>query len=159
MNIFVLDSDPHLAAYYLCDKHVPKMLLETAQLLCNAIDGPTPYKKTHQKHPCTLWVQESLCNFHWLLDHGIELCNQFEVRFQKIHKSTSIIKWCHDHRIKHIGLQQGRYSSTPFALAMPDKYKCENAVDSYRNYYKGEKARFAKWDKINNTPWWWKDVA
>ena len=33
MNIFVLDSDPAIAAQMLCDKHVVKMILESAQLL------------------------------------------------------------------------------------------------------------------------------
>ncbi len=32
MNIFVLDKDPAIAAQMLCDKHIVKMLLETAQL-------------------------------------------------------------------------------------------------------------------------------
>ena len=34
---------------------------------------------------------------------------------------------------------------TPFAQAMPEKYRCESAVNAYRNYYIGEKSRFAKW--------------
>ena len=33
MNIFVLDSDPVLAAQYQCDKHVVKMIVESAQML------------------------------------------------------------------------------------------------------------------------------
>ena len=32
MNIFILDRDPVLAAQYQCDKHVVKMVLETAQI-------------------------------------------------------------------------------------------------------------------------------
>ena len=42
MNIFVLDEDPNVAASFLCDIHVNKMLLESAQLLCGAhrfLDG------------------------------------------------------------------------------------------------------------------------
>ena len=33
MNIFVVDEDPVIAARQLCDKHVVKMILETAQML------------------------------------------------------------------------------------------------------------------------------
>jgi len=36
MNIFFLDEDPTLSAQYHVDKHVVKMILETAQLLCGA---------------------------------------------------------------------------------------------------------------------------
>lgn len=42
MNIFVLDSSPVLAAQYQCDKHVVKMIVESAQMLCTAhrlLDG------------------------------------------------------------------------------------------------------------------------
>ena len=34
MNIFVLDRDPAMAALYHCNKHVTKMILESAQMLC-----------------------------------------------------------------------------------------------------------------------------
>ena len=43
---------------------------------------------------------------------------------------------------------------TKFAVAMPDQYKVECSVESYRNYYRGEKAYFAKW-KNRDTPVWW----
>jgi len=42
MNIFYVDADPKKAAMCLVDKHVVKMILETAQLLCTAhrvLDG------------------------------------------------------------------------------------------------------------------------
>lgn len=45
---------------------------------------------------------------------------------------------------------------TPFAQAMPDQYKHQNAVIAYRQYYLGEKARFAKW-KCGNIPLWFQE--
>ena len=36
MNIFFLDKDPKIAAQLQCDKHVVKMILETAQMLSTA---------------------------------------------------------------------------------------------------------------------------
>ena len=42
MNIFYVSESPSIAAEMLCDKHVVKMTLETAQLLCTAhriLDG------------------------------------------------------------------------------------------------------------------------
>ena len=47
MNIFVLDKNPTIAAQMLCDKHVPKMIVESAQMLSTAhrlLDG-TPEKR------------------------------------------------------------------------------------------------------------------
>jgi hypothetical protein len=42
MNIFILDNDPIIAAQLQCDKHVPKMVVESAQMLSTAhrvLDG------------------------------------------------------------------------------------------------------------------------
>ena len=42
MNIFVLDEDPTIAAQMQCDKHVVKMIVESAQMLSTAhrmLDG------------------------------------------------------------------------------------------------------------------------
>ena len=42
MNIFYLDRDPKIAAQMMCDKHVVKMILESAQILSTAhrvLDG------------------------------------------------------------------------------------------------------------------------
>ena len=58
MNIFVLDTDPVEAAQLQCDKHVVKMVLESAQMLSTAhrlIDGtmykaPSKSGKTMVKH-------------------------------------------------------------------------------------------------------------
>jgi hypothetical protein len=36
---------------------------------------------------------------------------------------------------------------------MPDEFKVEDVVESYRRYYMGEKKRFATW-KFSDTPKW-----
>ena len=40
---------------------------------------------------------------------------------------------------------------------MPDEYKRPgDSVGAYRDYYRGDKARFAKWDwPYSETPSWW----
>ena len=54
MNIFVLDRNPAVAATMLCDKHVVKMIVETAQMLCTAAHTNgyvnTPYRP-HRLRP------------------------------------------------------------------------------------------------------------
>ena len=46
---------------------------------------------------------------------------------------------------------------TPFALAMPDEYKSDDAVESYRRYYMSpEKQRIASWNKKRAKPEWYR---
>ena len=74
MNIFILDLDPQSCAEAHCDKHVVKMILETAQLLSSAlwITGvEAPYRLTHKNHPCAIWTRESLDNYMWLCQLGL----------------------------------------------------------------------------------------
>lgn len=153
MNIFVLDEDPKIAAQYHCDKHVVKMLLETAQLLSGALPYQSGiYRPTHLKHPCSIWTRESHENFQWLANLGISLGNEYSARFGKTHKSMAVIEKCleleaHTHILPSKGL-------SPFAQCMPDQYKVPgNTVQAYRNYYLGGKAGFATWK--NSKPSWW----
>ena len=75
MNIFVLDKNPIRAAKMACDKHVVKMILESAQMLCSVQpEGTAPYKRSFYNHPCTKWVRESDANYDWLIEHGLALC-------------------------------------------------------------------------------------
>ena len=83
MNIFTVDHDPTVAAQQLCDKHVVKMPLETAQMLCSAFDplDLAPYKRVHYNHPCTQWARQSEANFDWLVTHGLALCAEYTKRY------------------------------------------------------------------------------
>ena len=147
MNIFVLDLDPTKAAEYQCDRHVVKMVLESAQLLCSAHES-APYKRTHYNHPSAVWTRSSLSNYRWLLDHAYALAAEYYRRYGNIHKSVAVLDWCYDNTppLLELGL-------TPFAQAMPDKYKNTDPVVAYRNYYIHEKAKIAKWKK-GTTPEW-----
>ena len=156
MNIFILDTNPDTAAQMLCDKHVVKMILESAQMLCtvaheNGFDAP--YRKTHPQHPCTLWTGQSKANWDWLMRHALAMCAEYTRRYGKIHKSRSVIDWCLWQGIKIDFPEEGL---TPFAQAMPTQYKGDCAVTAYRAYYHGEKAKFATWK--SDTPQWWTAV-
>ena len=153
MNIFVLDESPIVSAKYACDKHVVKMILESAQMLC-AIhpQGTAPYKRTHYNHPCTKWVRESAKNYEWLLIHAYALCDEYTRRYGKVHKTQAVIDWCDDNRLElpDIGL-------TKQPTCMPDYCKTENVVESYRKFYINEKVKFAKW-KDGNIPSWFEEL-
>jgi|TARA_R110000823_G_scaffold3187_4_gene12434 hypothetical protein len=158
MNIFFLDKSPELAAKYLCDKHVPKMLLESSQMLSTAIQrhlGGTIgelYKPAYPKHPMTIWVGDNKNNFKWALENASFINKQYEVRFNKKHKSNRVIEF-----IKYWdfsdSIPQGDMTNPP--QCMPDNYKGKSHVIAYRKYYKGDKSYFAKWEKGVAMPTWW----
>lgn len=154
MNIFFLDENPTMSAKYHVDKHVVKMILETAQLLCgvhHATDQPTdqvPYKLSHKNHPCAIWARESLSNYLYLCELGLELGKEYTYRYGKRHKSIDVIEWCivNKPNIPDIGF-------TKPAMAMPDEFKVDSVVESYRNYYMGAKSDLASW-KNREKPLW-----
>ena len=146
MNIFFLDDDIKKCAQYHCDKHVVKMILETAQLLCgvhHVIDQVTdqvPYKLSHKNHPCSIWTRESLTNYLVLCELGLELCYEYTYRYGRRHKSQEVIEWCVTNKPN---ICDKGYTEPP--KAMPDEYKVDSVVESYRNYYRGAKVSFAVW--------------
>lgn len=158
MNIFVVNQDPVIAAQSLCDRHVPKMLLESAQLLCSAFhtNGPLvlniPYKLSYKNHHCTKWARQSTDNFNWLLQHAKGIASEFNLRFNKLHSCEKILSWCEQNMSE---LAFPATSLTDFAQAMPVTYKNKDVVKAYRAYYKTDKSRFARWSKGRSAPDWW----
>ena len=142
MNIFYLSEDPNEAAKYMYNKHVVKMILESAQLLCTAhiiSDGETadvPYKATHKNHPSAIWARESVSNYIWLYDHMIALGNEYTRRYGKKH--LTILK-CSGALCKAPN-NITKVDLTPMPQCMPDQYKVPgNSVEAYWNYYEAEK--------------------
>lgn len=157
MNIFVLDLDPKKAARMMCDKHVVKMILESNQMLCTVANQngfSTPYKSAFTHHPCTKWVGLSIQNWNWLIDHTEELCRQYNIRYLKTHKSEAVLNF-----VKELDINLPDIGLTPFPKAMPDIYKVDDPVLSYRRYYLGEKSRFAKWKNTEPPDWYTRHVC
>lgn len=149
MNIFFLSLDPDEAARLHCDKHVVKMILETAQLLYTAhwVYGSTlpedAYRKTHPNHPSARWVRESLVNYTWLCRLGMALCAEYSFRYDKEHKTQRHLLWLSEHSpldLIDVGWTLPR-------LAMPDEFKDIDPVIAYRNYYVGAKLRLLSYKK------------
>jgi len=135
MNIFYLDRDPVIAAQMMCDKHVIKMILESAQMLSTAhrvLDGEEYankmglYKLAHKNHPSTIWVRTSEDNYDWLWQHMCALMKEYTHRYGKKHATERL--------------------TDPLCNA-PDYCKGEDTVLAYQNYYIIEKSGFAKWTK------------
>jgi hypothetical protein len=166
MNLFILSLNPKEIAEYMMDKHVSKILLEAVQMLCSAkrilepddIINEKLYKLAHKNHPVTIWCRKSKKNFLWTLELIEELHNEWKYRYNhsesKLHKSYLIAQILKKH-IPHDDKFE-EHCLTPFALAMPDKYKSENPVTSYRNYYMSEEKQIiASWKKKREKPHWY----
>lgn len=152
MNIFVVDPDPRTAAVCLVDRHVVKMILETAQMMCSVFpQGEAPYRRTHYNHPCSVWARERFDNYEWLYHHGAALSREYTFRFGKEHKSSAVIDWCWNNVSRPLFRSDGHM--TPFAQAMPDEYKADDPVVAYRRYYGAAKAHLHKWTRREIPAW------
>lgn len=152
MNIFVLDINIKTCARYHCDRHVVKMILESAQMLstvCRLSGIDAGYGITHANHPCSKWARESLSNWRWLRALAAELNTEYRRRYGRNidHKSMAVIESLPEPAMPDIGL-------TPFAQAMPDDCKGGNAVRAYRKYYRRHKRHIATWRATAKPKWY-----
>jgi hypothetical protein len=143
MNIFYLDKCPKKAAQLQYNKHVVKMILESAQMLCTAhhcygdkeqVEN-VPYKQAHLNHPSTMWTRRSKSTYMWLYDHMMALGDEYTKRYGKTHLSITKCKDFLAIPPRHI--QGDDWCQPP--QAMPDEYKDECSIQAYWNYYIGEK--------------------
>ncbi|TXH19133.1 MAG: hypothetical protein E6R03_01085 [Hyphomicrobiaceae bacterium] len=162
MNIFYLDTDPTIAARALSDKHVPKMILETCQLLCSAHHAYSSafvgiYKATHMNHPCSLWVRASINNYIWTHYLLRALCAEYAFRFRKIHKCQAfVIDGTHHTLLERLEIAP-RLPHTPFQQpprVMPVDFHRPCVVQSYRDYYAIAKRHLHRYNKGRNAPPW-----
>lgn len=142
MNIFILDTDLKKNAQYYCDKHISKMILESAQLLCTVVllkGGTAPYKITHKNHPCTNWLMESGANWDLLIELVTELNSEYKLRYghTKNHKSFDVIQ----------SLVKPNYNNNSFSgmfnavVGGDQSFYRLNALETikaYREYYKSK---------------------
>lgn len=155
MNIYVLSHDPREAARYHVDRHVVKMIVESAQILCTVLHETgveAPYRPTHRHHPVVRWAGASLSNWRWLRELALALNDEYRYRFgrEKDHASATVIRSLPEPPIPDRGL-------TPFAQAMPEKYRRDDAVEAYRAFYRGAKAHLARWTRRSAPAWWHRD--
>ena len=141
MNIFYLDSDPVKAAQVQYNKHVVKMILESAQMLCTAhhhYDNGhnVPYKKAHYNHPSTIWCRQNASQYMWLYDHMIALGKEYTKRYKKTH--LTITKCAEVLKQLPPTIPETIFTEPP--QCMPDQYKViGDSLSAYWNYYEQEK--------------------
>lgn len=154
MNLFFLDRDPELAAQAQCDKHVCKMIIETAQMMSTAhmlgsmFNVSGLYLPTHENHPSTVWVRSSPSAYRWTWHHLKALCEEYTHRYDRIHATQRKLL----HRLFAQPITEGSEWRDP-PQCMPDEFKQDDTVEAYRAFYRGSKVSFARWTK-RPTPRW-----
>jgi len=175
VNIFYLSNNPTECAQQHVDKHVVKMILEYGQLMSTAhrvLDGQPYYAKTannrniqrwllpdsreevmwkasHMNHPSGIWVRQSADHYMWLYSLWLEMLSEYTHRYGKKH-ATERMKSVFGTLPNNIPNKGWLSDPTP---AMPVEYKVTDTIQSYRNYYLGDKKSFATW-KNRNAPTW-----
>jgi len=170
MNVFFLDRDPQIAAQFHNDKHVVKMILESAQLLSTAhrvLDGDSKgvlsdarndvlYKATHRNHPSAVWVRRELDHYRWVHDLLYFLIGEFRYRYGKPHATERLQPFLLD--APHNIPMDGPFIMEDPPQCMPDDSKHEDCVTAYRTYYARHKYHIAGW-KRRGTPEWWNETV
>ncbi len=142
MNIFAIEKSPNSdkidwvkSAKSQDNYRVVKMILESCQILSTVLNEQgikAPYRSFNPKHPSCLWAAESASNFANLITHCEAMIEEYEERFGKQHKCKDVLK-----QIVSI------YDPTKFPtmrptrlrMAMPDEFRSDDIVESYRRYY------------------------
>ncbi|MFZ3138493.1 MAG: hypothetical protein WA126_14010 [Thermodesulfovibrionales bacterium] len=175
--IYILDREPAKCAEYYCNKHITVKILEITDILYGTYaisshrgsdsddvrqsgsDFIKDYLKGYpshkawlteegsQKHPSFSWARESVQNYRWLAELGYALCQEYTYRWGKKHKYEDYISWLKNNepQLPDIGLTQ-------FPLVMPRRFKSEDPVESYRQFYMVDKQK-PNWGKRGKPDW------
>lgn len=159
--------------------HVVKMIVETAQLLCNVHHRASnedshcippyasrrwvPYKESragHRKLGSMIWVAESRGNYRWGVALGLALCREYNKGRGRAegkksqHRTQAVLEWLRDHEPNF-----ARKRQTPVEhkhLAMPDRFKkAPTSVEAYRRYYLSKRRTMPMEWPDGMTPDWW----
>tara|TARA_Y100001963_G_C6682996_1_gene400777 strand:+ start:77 stop:592 length:516 start_codon:yes stop_codon:yes gene_type:complete len=155
MNIFAIEGDVETgeidwreSARSQDNYRLVKMILESCQILSTVLNEQgidAPYRSFNPKHPSCLWAAESSSNFLDLTVHCAFMLDEYTLRFGKTHKCRQVLA-------KILGLYDPSKfptdESTPLRLAMPEEFRSDNPVVSYRKFYASKpRVRYPK-DKV-----------
>ena len=170
MNLFFLSVFPEECAKFHCDKHIVKMILETAQILYTThhqlqkgedwinTTPKKPYKQTHVNHPVTLWARQCPANYLFTSMLGLSLCKEYTFRYRRIHASQIHMEW--------LGANMPPFEDslqfvpmTPPAPACPEECKIQDdPIKTYRNYYRTHKEDLLQYT-LRTPPEFLSDIA
>lgn len=100
--------------------------------------GEPGFRPVHLHHPCAQWVRESQGNYYWACQLALALAKEYIYRFgeknSKVHSCQVHAQWLLDN-IPDLPL----FEQTEFVQAMYPEFRCDDAVEAYRAYYRGSK--------------------
>ena len=155
MNIFAIEGDVETgeidwreSARSQDNYRLVKMILESCQILSTVLNEQgidAPDRSFNPKHPSCLWAAESSSNFLDLTVHCAFMLDEYTLRFGKTHKCRQVL-------VKILDLYDPSKfptdESTPLRLAMPEEFRSDNPVVSYRKFYASKpRVRYPK-DKV-----------
>jgi hypothetical protein len=175
MNLFFLSRTPREAAQAHANKHVVKMVLETAQMLSTAhrlADGARAlglsargractswvladaererllYRATHANHPTAAWVRGSRAHYDWAFSLFCELLSEYTFRYGKVHACTKLVRALAE---APAGVPDAGFSDPP--KCMPEVYAAGDVVTCYRTYYREGKKDLLAYKRRAPPPW------
>lgn len=149
MQLFILDQNPERAAEMLCDSHLRKMCLETAQILSSVLyrqgravpsELPKPYNPNHP----VIRAIDTPEKIYWVIRYNMSLHREYFRRFGKTHAYYS---FCRKYR--------KLFSCIPLILRKEDLTFARDFKDfsieeselvlAYRSYYRYKKTKLRSW--------------
>lgn len=170
MNIFFLNESPYVSAAGYCLKHLSKMPSEVANMLLWPFklkgyllpltkDGSVR-RLSHQNHPVSAWIRESVANYEWALNHLWALCGEYQKSYCKVHDASRLWRFCRDApRIFDFPTD----ILTPFPRCFSNfkqqlDAEVPDAIQAHRQFYWLDKREFARWPSADAVPKWWPDA-
>lgn len=149
MNIFVLDTNPGIAASYHCDQHLHKMILESAQMLSTWAYKHFPkarpyiYKPAYENHPCTQWIAKATDNRIYLILLARELENIRQSLGCQEHSASKVIEVVAD-ITGHDDFPQLYKTPIELVFAGPPSIAIRNltVVEKYKMLYRKKHAQW-----------------
>jgi hypothetical protein len=136
-TVFVLDTDPVVAARKLDQSDLKDAFFFAIRRLCNAhyITGSdAPLVALKKNDAWATWASESRRNYAWLCEYARELGVQYYLHTGEAHEFQNVVNWASDNLPNTQKVER-----TPFPFQLPPEYKGENVVTSYTKYYQATK--------------------
>lgn len=166
VNFFYLDEDPKKCAEYYCNRHILKIPIEIAQILSKIhyeLNSNIDYSKIYKNASVVkntigpyCWIKESLHNYIWACTLGLELINEYKLRYNKTeHKTERILQFLFDNQpdLPNIGKTKFRGTNKYDMF----QYISNDPIICARYNYAEMKCINDKWNK-DGPPTWFKKI-
>jgi len=166
VNFFYLDEDPKKCAKYYCNRHILKIPIEIAQILSkihHELNSNIDYSKIYKNALVVkntigpyCWIKESLHNYIWTCTLGLELINEYKLRYNKTeHKTECILQFLFDNQPNLPNIGKTKFKGTNKYDMF--QYISDDPIICARYNYAEMKCINDKWNK-DGTPDWFKKI-